>query len=130
MAIGASIAGAGMLLCTLVQPGGSYAGPILPASLIVFGLGLGLLVAPLTAEVREAAPRKLKGIASAFNNAVARLAGLLAVALLPLAAGIAGSGSIGGATLARGFAHAMVISAGLCFGGAAVAFFTMDSKRN
>ncbi|HSK18456.1 MAG TPA: MFS transporter [Longimicrobiales bacterium] len=129
MTLGASLAGAGMLLFVRVQPGADYIRAILPA-LVVFGLGLGLLVAPLTAAVLEAAPQELKGVASAFNNAVARIAGLLAVALLPLAAGMAGTGDIGGATLTRGFARAMVISAGLCFCGAVVAFFTMDSTRD
>jgi EmrB/QacA subfamily drug resistance transporter len=129
MTMGASIAGAGMLLFTRVQPGAGYAGAILPA-VIVFGIGLGLLVAPLTAAVLQAAPRELKGVASAFNNAVARLAGLLAIALIPLAAGMAGDGAIVGPMLARGFVRAMVISAGLCFCGAAVAFLTMDLKRD
>jgi EmrB/QacA subfamily drug resistance transporter len=129
MTLGAAIAGAGMLLFTRVQPGAGYAGTILPA-VIVFGTGLGLLVAPLTAAVLAAAPQELKGVASAFNNAVARVAGLLAIALIPLAAGMAGDGAIAGPMLARGFVRAMVISAGLCFCGAAVAFFTMDSKRD
>ena len=129
MTMGASIAGGGMLLFTRVQPGAGYAGAILPA-VIVFGIGLGLLVAPLTAAVLHAAPRELKGVASAFNNAVARLAGLLAIALIPLAAGMAGDGAIAGPMLARGFVRAMLISAGLCFCGAAVAFLTMDKKRD
>jgi EmrB/QacA subfamily drug resistance transporter len=129
MTAGASIAGAGMLLFTRVQPGADYLGAMLPA-LIMFGIGLGLLVAPLTAAVLKAAPQELKGVASAFNNAVARLAGLLAIALIPLAAGMTGDGAIEGAVLARGFARAMVISAGLCFCGAVVAFLTMESRRD
>jgi EmrB/QacA subfamily drug resistance transporter len=84
MTLGAAVAGLGMLLFTRVQPGASYWLDLFPA-LVVFGLGLGTLVAPLTAAVLEAAPEDRKGTASALNNAVARFAGLLAVALLPLA---------------------------------------------
>jgi EmrB/QacA subfamily drug resistance transporter len=129
MAIGAAISGVGMLLFTRVQPGASYVAAILPA-LIVFGLGLGILVAPLTAAVLQAAPQELKGVASAFNNAVARLAGLIAVALLPLAAGMTGMDAIGGTVLVRGFVRAMYVTAGLCFGGAAVALLTMSARED
>jgi hypothetical protein len=129
MTIGAVVAGAGMLLFTRVQPGAGYIGALLPA-LVVFGAGLGMLVAPLTTAVLEAAPQESKGVASAFNNAVARLAGLLAVALLPLAAGMGGAGTVDGAVLVRGFVRAMYISAGLCFAGAVVAFVAMASGRH
>ena len=124
MSIGATIAGVGMLLFARVQPGATYMGAILPASL-VFGAGLGIFVAPLTAAVLGAAPADMKGVASAFNNAVARLAGLLATALLPLAAGIGGLQNIGGPELVDGFVRATLISAGLCFAGAVVAFVTV-----
>ncbi len=127
MTAGASIAGVGMLLFIRVRPDASYLGAILPA-LIVFGVGLGMLVAPLTAAVLEPAPEELKGIASALNNAVARLAGLIAVALLPLAAGMVGGETLHGAVLVRGFVRAMYISAALCMAGAVVAFFTMPAR--
>jgi hypothetical protein len=124
MTVGAAIAGVGMLLFTRVQPGAAYVSVILPA-VVVFGLGLGILVAPLTAAVLAAAPEELKGTASAFNNAVARCAGLLAVALLPLAAGMTGADAVGGVVLAGGFLRAMYIAAALCFAGAAIAYLTM-----
>src|SRR5688572_25718575 len=118
---------AGMLLLTRARPGADYVTVILPA-LVVFGVGLGVLVAPLTAAVLAAAPAELKGVASAFNNAVARFAGLLAVALLPLAAGLAGVEDVGGAALAAGFPRAMYVAAGLCFVGAVVAYLTMPAR--
>jgi MFS family permease len=108
---------------------GFYVTAILPA-LIVFGIGLGVLVAPLTAAALAAAPDELKGVASAFNNAVARVAGLLAVALLPLAAGMAGAKTIEGAGLVGGFVRAMYISAGLCFAGAVIAYLTMGARED
>ncbi len=101
MTLGAAVAGVGMLLFTRVKPGAGYVDATLPA-LVVFGVGLGMLVAPLTTAVLAAAPDELKGTASAFNNAVARFAGLLAVALLPLAAGMAGTENVGGPRSAAG----------------------------
>ena len=56
----------------------------------MFGLGLAVTVAPLNVTVLGAAGLERAGIASAINNAVARVASLLAVAVIPLAAGISG----------------------------------------
>ena len=61
-------------------------------ALTVFGLGLALMVAPLTATVLAAAPDEHAGIASGVNNAVARAGSLLAVAALPVAVGLGGDG--------------------------------------
>ena len=56
----------------------------------VFGLGLALMVAPLTATVLAAAPDDKAGIASGINNAIARAGSLMAVAALPTAVGLSG----------------------------------------
>ena len=58
---------------------------------IVFGVGMTILVAPLTTSVLASAPTEQTGIASGINNAVARSAALLAVAAIPPIAGIAGA---------------------------------------
>jgi hypothetical protein len=121
---GALVAGVGMLLLSRVQTGTSYVGTVLPA-LVVFGLGLSVLVAPLTAAVLGAAEEGKGGIASGVNNAVARLAGLLATAALPLAAGMGGLRDPAGAAYGAGYARAMQIAGGLCFTGALVAFLTI-----
>jgi EmrB/QacA subfamily drug resistance transporter len=122
--VGALVAGLGMLLLSRVQTGASYVGTVLPA-LIVFGLGLSVLVAPLTAAVLGAAEEGKGGIASGVNNAAARLAGLLATAALPLAAGMGGLRDPAGAAYGAGYARAMEIAGGLCFAGAVVAFLTI-----
>jgi hypothetical protein len=86
---------AGPLLCagrggmTRIGQGASYVADVLPP-VVVFGLGLSLTVAPLTATVLAAAPARHAGLASGVNNAVARVAGLLAIAVLPLIAGLSG----------------------------------------
>jgi len=123
MTVGALIAAGGMLLFARVQPGASYLGTVLPAT-IVFGLGLSILVAPLTSAVLSAVQERDTGIASGINNAVARLAGLIATAALPLAAGLGGAAKLEGAAYAAGYARAMLISAGLCAIGAVVALIT------
>jgi Na+/melibiose symporter-like transporter len=101
---------------------------MLPAFL-VFGLGLATVVAPLTAAVLAAAPERRAGVASAVNNAVARLAGLLAVAILPLLAGIAGLAHPSGPAFAAGYRRAMWISAVFCAVGGVVAFLTIRRQR-
>lgn len=128
MTSGATIAAVGMLLFARVQPGASYLTTTLPAT-VVFGIGLALLVAPLTSTVLGAVKESDTGIASGINNAVARLAGLIATAALPLAAGIGGAAKLEGAAFAAGYARAMVISAGLCAAGAVVALVTVRGHR-
>jgi EmrB/QacA subfamily drug resistance transporter len=117
MTVGPIIAGAGLAMLVRVGADASYAADVLPA-MLVFGLGLAATVAPLTATVLAAAPARLIGVASAVNNDVARVAGLLAVAVLPGLAGISSAAYAHPAQLSTGFHHAMWITGGLCaFGG-------------
>jgi MFS family permease len=81
MAAGPIVAGLGMLLFLRVDDEAGYFSQILPA-LFVFGVGLALTVAPLTAAVLAAVDDAHSGVASGVNNAVSRVAGLLAIAVL------------------------------------------------
>lgn len=123
LTFGALIAAAGMALFTRVGPGASYIAVLLPATL-VFGLGLSILVAPLTVAVLGALGEQLAGVASGFNNAVARLGGLIAVAALPLAAGVGGSDPSHTA-FAEGFTRGMWINAAVCAAGGVVAWLLL-----
>jgi EmrB/QacA subfamily drug resistance transporter len=128
MAVGSLLAAIGMLLFVRVKPGSSYLGAVIPA-LLVFGIGLGLLVAPLTAVALRSLGEWRAGIASGVNNATARLAGLLAAAAIPVAAGIGGATQPRGAVLQSGFVKSTVISAVLCAIGAVVAAFMIDGAK-
>jgi EmrB/QacA subfamily drug resistance transporter len=123
---GPLIVGAGLALLTLAPSGSSYPLYVLPA-VIVFGLGLAITVAPLTATAMSSAPPDHSGIASAVNNDVARFGGLLAVAVLPALAGITGSAYLHPAALAAGFRTAVLISGALCAAGGLLAAVTITN---
>lgn len=83
LSVGPILAGLGLALLALPGPGAGYVdGPL--AGMTVMAVGMTLAVGPLTAAVMGAVPPGHTGIASGVNNAVARVAGLLAVALLGL----------------------------------------------
>ena len=79
LTVGPLVVGAGFLLIALLPPDASYAVSLLPGLLVV-GLGIGTAVAPLTTTVLNSVDRGDQGTASGMNNAIARLAALLAVA--------------------------------------------------
>jgi EmrB/QacA subfamily drug resistance transporter len=81
MTVGPIVAGAGMLLFMRLDPGASYPADVLP-SVLLFGLGMSMTVAPLTATVLDSVSPNRVGIASGVNNGVSRVAGLLAIAVL------------------------------------------------
>ena len=87
MTVGIVALAIGMALMSRIGPHASYLTDVLPA-VVVFGLGLSLTVAPLTATVLASADVRHAGVASGVNNAVARAAGLVAVAALPAAVGL------------------------------------------
>ncbi|KAA9161907.1 MFS transporter [Amycolatopsis acidicola] len=117
---------AGMLLMTRIGPGVSYLGTVFPA-VLVFGLGLAAVVAPVTATVLAAAPDEHAGVASGVNNAIARAGGLLAIAVLPAVAGLTGESYSDPAELTAGWRMALVVCAGLAVVGGLLAFGVRNS---
>ncbi len=109
---GLLVAAAGLALLTRIGPQTSYVADVLPAVLL-FGLGLSMTVAPLTATVLASADERHAGVASGVNNATARAAGLLAVAGLPAVVGLSGSALHEIKSLNHGFHEAMIICSGL-----------------
>jgi EmrB/QacA subfamily drug resistance transporter len=128
MTAGPLLAAAGLVLLLRIGPETRYFVDVLPG-VLVFGLGLAVLVAPLTGAVLGAVPASEAGIASGVNNAVARTAQLLAVAALPGVAGI--SGALGDpAAFDDGFATAMWLCAGLLVTGAVLAAVLLRPERH
>ena len=122
---GPLVIAAGLLLMTGIDPGDGYVPAVLPA-VAVFGLGLTLVVAPVTATALAAADPRHAGVASGVNNAVARVAGLLAVAVLPLIAGLTGDSFYDPQAMADGFGVAMLACAGLAALGGILAWLTIS----
>ena len=124
MTVGPLGAAAGLALMTRIDAGAGYVLDVLPA-VLVFSLGLSLTVAPLTATVLAAAPDEQAGVASGVNNDIARIGGLLAVAVLPPLAGISGADYLDPAAFSDGFTIAVWISAALCAAGGVLAALTI-----
>lgn len=124
MTIGPLLASAGVLLTLRIGPHASYLIDVLPG-VVLLGLGLCLTVAPLTTTVLAAVESRHAGVASGVNNAVARAAGLLAVAVLPVAAGISNDDYRHPDAFDHGFQIAIVLCAGLLAAGGLIAAFTI-----
>ncbi|WP_326692515.1 MFS transporter [Streptomyces sp. NBC_01795] len=123
LTLGPLITAAGLLLLRRVSLGGtSYVLDVLPA-VVVQGLGMSLFVAPLTATVLASVDVSRSGIASGVNNAAARAAQLLIVAVLPLAVGLSAHGYTSPHAVDDAFGSAMLICAALCVASAALAWF-------
>jgi hypothetical protein len=108
MTLGPLLAALGLVLLLRIGPDTTYLTDVLPG-VVVFGLGLSVLVAPLTGAVLGAVPPSEAGIASGVNNAVARTAQLL--------------------EFDRGFGVAMWICVGLLVAGALIAAVLLRTPR-
>jgi EmrB/QacA subfamily drug resistance transporter len=122
LTLGPVLAGVGLLALSRVDAGSHWLTAVFPGA-VVFGLGLSLTVAPLTATVLAAVEDRHAGVASGVNNAVARVAGLVAVAVLPAVAGIGGDAAAGDPeAFSDGFQIALTVAAGMCVLGGALAW--------
>ena len=127
MTFGPIVMAAGTVWLLVVGPGVTWWSDVAPG-LTVFGLGLALMVAPLTATVLAAAPDESAGVASGINNAVARAGSLLAVAALPMAVGLAGDDYRDPARFDASYDTAMVACAVLLVVGGLVSWFTIPRR--
>lgn len=127
LTIGAALTAIAVALLVRVGADTNYWRDVL-GPIVLAGIGMTLLVAPLTATVLAAAPNHLAGVASGINNAVARSGSLLAVAALPLLAGLAGDEYGDPAAFNHSYRIAILICAGLLAAGAVVSFVLLPAK--
>ena len=123
LTVGPLVSTVGVLLLRRVEPGASFWWEVLPG-MTIFGLGLMLIVAPLTAGVLACVPDRFAGAASGVNNAAARAGGLLSIATLPLLVGLTGEAYEVPARLAEAYRSALLWCAGLLVAGAVLAAVT------
>jgi EmrB/QacA subfamily drug resistance transporter len=128
MTVGPLLMAGGMALYARIDASGNYLLEVLPAVLL-FGLGLSILVAPLTATALSSAPPERTGLASAVNNTVARTGSLLAVAILPALAGITGDSYLHPSVFEAGFQRAALIAAGVCAAAGVLAAATIRNPK-
>lgn len=128
MSAGPAVTAMGLALFARIGHSGDYLTEVLPA-VVVYGLGLAITVAPLTSTVLAAVPASHAGMASAINNDIARAASLIAVAVLPAAAGLSGAAYLHPARFSAGFGRASLICAGLCLAGGVLAAVTIRNPH-
>ncbi|MEU2420103.1 MFS transporter [Streptomyces sp. NPDC007851] len=121
LTVGPLLCAAAMLLMLRVGEHADYLTDVLPA-VLVMGAGMVTLVAPLTATVLASVSTARAGIASGINNAAARAAGLIAVAGLPLLAGMGPEAYRSATAFDAAFDRAMPICAGVLVVGSVLAF--------
>ena len=124
MTVGPLLVAAGTLWLAGVDGSRPYVVEVLPGSLLQ-GLGMAVVVTPLTATVLAAAPDAVAGIASGVHTATARAAQLLAVAALPLAVGLSGDDYAQPLTFTAGYRTAMVVCAVAFAAGGAISWWTI-----
>jgi MFS family permease len=122
MSAGPIISGAGFLLMTKVSAHVNYSTQLLPG-ILLFAFGLSMTVAPLTSAVLGDIEKSRSGIASAVNNAIARVAGLIAIAIIGVI--------VGHNINLNGFRHAITFTAVLLIiGGVVSAAGIRNHKRS
>ena len=128
MTVGPVVCAVGAALLAGVDAGSTYWTGVLPG-VTIFGLGLCLLVAPLTATVLAAAPDRYAGVASGVNNAVARAGSLLAVAALPAVVGLRGTDYAQPEAFSAAYGTAMVICAVMLAAGGVVSWLLIRNPE-
>ncbi|MDE3069147.1 MAG: MFS transporter [Acidobacteriota bacterium] len=120
---GLVLSGIGIALLSGVQPGGSYAGSVLPGALLA-SIGMGCALVPATIVAMQGLPGRLSGLGSGVLNTSRLMGGAVGLALLSTIATAQTQGERGvnaARALTDGFDLAFVVAAGLCAAGAALA---------
>lgn len=121
MTVGPILGGVGYLTFLGIGDDANYWTQVLPGVLL-FGIGLTITVAPLTSAILGSISAKQAGIGSAVNNAIARIAGLITIALLGLI--------VGPQLDTEGFQRAVIVTAALLFAGGVISFLGIRTVRS
>lgn len=121
MGLGPIVAGTGFLLMLRVDQSVSYWSQLFPG-IILFGLGLSMTVAPLTATILGSISSHQSGIGSAINNAISRIAGLVAIAILGII--------IGPTITLSGFHQGIILTATLLFAGGIISALGIQNNKS
>ncbi len=127
LTVGPIVAACGLLLLARIGEDTSWVRDVLPGA-VVFGLGLVTFVAPLTATVMAAADPDHVSVASGVNNAIARAAGLSALAVIPVVSGL--TSAVDPAEITHAFRVGMVITACIAAAAGPLAFFGLAPHVN
>jgi EmrB/QacA subfamily drug resistance transporter len=127
LTFGCAVVAVGLVLLSRVGAEADYLTGVLPA-ILVFGVGLVFVVAPVTTTALSDVGGPQAGAASGVNNAVARIGGLLAIAVLPLIGGLSGGGLAGGDDFFAGYATTQLSAAALCAGAALLCWFGLTAR--
>ena len=127
LTIGSITVGVGMWMTIRIGPDAEFLTDVLPA-VVVFGLGLACIVAPVTSTALGAVPADRAGAASGVNNAVARAGGLLAVAAIPGFVGLTGDALGDPAQLDEGFEQAMIVAGSVVALSGLIAFLFLPGR--
>lgn len=120
MTVGPILAGVGYLLFLRMGDDVNYWWDVLPG-VLVFSLGLSMTVAPLTSGILGSVPAGQAGIGSAVNNAVARVAGLIAIAMIGVI--------VAGVLDAESYHRVLIVTAVLFFVGGAISFLGIRNPK-
>lgn len=127
MACGILLVAGAFIWLSAARPGASYTQAILPGALL-WGLGIGLTVTPLTAAVLASVDDAYLGAASSVNDAASRVGGVVVIALVPVLIGAVGGRSLARA-LANGYQPAMIAIAAICVAAALIAALFVSDTR-
>jgi len=127
MAFGILMVAGAFIWLSAAHPGASYTEAILPGALL-WGLGIGLTVTPLTAAVLAAVDDAYLGAASSINDAASRVGGVVVIALVPVLIGAVGGRSLVHA-LSNGYQPAMIVMGAICAAAALIAALFVSDTR-
>lgn len=128
VAVGSLVCVAALLFALRAGPGAWYLTDVLPAVALI-GIGIAMVTPAISTTVLGSVPAERTGVASAVNNGVARTAGLVAVAALPVLSGLPSDVTHDPVALDRGYAVSMLVCAGLFLAGGLVSWFGISARR-